>query len=185
MSWCSRVYKSGVSVLGWVPGSSWRSDRSVSWIQLHLPGGDSLLVHHQVLQTVKEREENGTRIGQETISQWQWLERRNIWECLDWGMGTAKGPVAINIILYYIFHFQNVDSGPGLHQMEYQDYQDDEHVSGFLSRASSMCSVKIRHQLTVLRIFFGRQADKQWDLFMCKGSLPSKMILSSTKFYFC
>ena len=28
---------------------------------------------------------------------------------------------------------------------------------GFLSRASSLCSIKIRHQLTVLKLFFGRQ----------------------------
>ena len=37
------------------------------------------------------------------------------------------------------------------------DNINEEQELGFLSRASSICSIKIRHQLTVLKLFFGRQ----------------------------
>ena len=49
------------------------------------------------------------------------------------------------------------------HHLQYfsEDNNDEEDIEGlgmgFLSRASSVCSIKIRHQLTVLKMFFGRQ----------------------------
>ena len=49
------------------------------------------------------------------------------------------------------------------HHLEYfsDDNNDEDNINGlgmgFLSRASSVCSIKIRHQLTVLKLFFGRQ----------------------------
>ena len=49
------------------------------------------------------------------------------------------------------------------HHLEYfsDDNNDEDNIDGlgmgFLSRASSVCSIKIRHQLTVLKMFFGRQ----------------------------
>ena len=49
------------------------------------------------------------------------------------------------------------------HHLEYfsDANHDEENIDGlgmgFLSRASSVCSIKIRHQLTVLKMFFGRQ----------------------------
>ena len=45
--------------------------------------------------------------------------------------------------------------------LEYFSEDDTVHDQelGFLSRASSICSIKIRHQLTVLKMFFGRHPD--------------------------
>ena len=48
------------------------------------------------------------------------------------------------------------------HHLEYfsEDNNDEDNIGmGFLSRASSVCSIKIRHQLTVLKMFFGRQSN--------------------------
>ena len=57
--------------MGWVSGSGWRIDWSLSWFQFHLFGRDRLLVHHQVLQIVQAGEEDG-RVGEETVSDEQW-----------------------------------------------------------------------------------------------------------------
>ena len=52
------------------------------------------------------------------------------------------------------------DWNVGLCQMEYQEDANIDNGNGsFLSRASSMCSIKVRHQLTVLRMFFGKYSN--------------------------
>ena len=47
------------------------------------------------------------------------------------------------------------DRSLGLCEMECQGDTSPGPGEGFLSRAGSVCSIKIRHQMTVLRMFFG------------------------------
>ena len=59
------------------------------------------------------------------------------------------------------YHSYRVDAAQEDWSVGFHPLGAQEQGGGLLSRASSMCSIKIRQQFTVLRMFFGRLPTSQ------------------------